>query len=328
RVPLEGRASPGGRLRGAVDPARAGEPAPDRGRRARAHEAHGVPRERRAGTRGRRGRPGRRAPGEAPRGRGPRRLRGGTQGPPRAARARERRAHPPHRLGVPRDAAPDGDARRGELRGGTRRPSTAEPGKPGGMAPSMTRGKLWLLLLLLLLAGGAFLYWRQRQPAVRVTVEPAFAALGQTARPITIVLDAPAANLAAVEIRVMQQGTAHPVLSEDLTAAGTRNVRKPVTLDAAALKLQEGPAALEVEARDTLWRPRPPRGPRLVHRFVVDLTPPRLELKSATGYIKHAGAGIVVYRTEGAARSGVRIGDGFFPGVSGLAQDPAVHVAL
>jgi murein DD-endopeptidase MepM/ murein hydrolase activator NlpD len=192
----------------------------------------------------------------------------------------------------------------------------------------MTRGKAWLLLLVLLLAGGGFLLWRQRQPPVRVALEPALTALGHPARAITLVLEAPAANLAAVEVRVVQQGAARPVLAEDLAAAATRTLRRAVTLDAAALKLQEGPADLEVDARDTLWRPRPPRGPRLVHRFAVDLTPPRLELKTATGYVKHAGAGIVVYRPEGATRSGVRVGREFFPGVSGLAPDPAVHVAL
>ena len=69
-------------------------------------------------------------------------------------------------------------------------------------------------------------------------------------------------------------------------------------------------------------------GPQLVQRFAVDLTPPPLELRSATGYIKHAGAGVVVYRTEGAARSGVRVGAAWFPGVTGLAPDPALHVAL
>jgi hypothetical protein len=180
----------------------------------------------------------------------------------------------------------------------------------------MTRGKLWLFLLLLLLAGGGFLIWRQRQPSVRVTIEPAPAALGHTPRQITVVLDAPAANLAAVEVRVVQQGAVHPVLREDLSTSATRALRKPITLDASALKLQEGAAELEIEARDTLWRPRPPRGPRLVHRFSVDLTPPKLELKTATGYIKHAGAGIVVYRPEGATRSGVRIGNEVFPGVA------------
>lgn len=192
----------------------------------------------------------------------------------------------------------------------------------------MKRGKLWLFLLVLLLAGGGFLIWRHRQPPVRVAIEPPLAALGQSARAITVELDAPAANLAAIEVRVVQQGSARPVLSEDLTSGATRTLRKSVTLDATALKLQEGPADLEIDARDTLWRPRPPRGPRLVHRFTVDLTPPKLELKSATGYIKHAGAGIVVYRVEGAARSGVRVGGEFFPGVLGLAQDPAVQVAL
>jgi murein DD-endopeptidase MepM/ murein hydrolase activator NlpD len=196
------------------------------------------------------------------------------------------------------------------------------------VAVGVTRGKFWLFVLLLLVLGGGFLIWRQRQPPVRVAIEPAFTALGHTARAITVTLDAPAADLGAVEVRVVQQGQARPVLSEDLTSAASRSVRKPVTLDAASLKLQEGPAELEIEARDTLWRPRPPRGPRLVHRFSVDLTPPKLELKTATGYIKHAGAGIVVYRPEGAVRSGVRVGSEFFPGLAGLAQDPAVHVAL
>ena len=192
----------------------------------------------------------------------------------------------------------------------------------------MSRGKLLLLLLVLLLAGGGFLLWRQRQPPVRVTLEPALGALGHPPREITVVLDAPAANLEAVEVRVVQQGTARPVLTEDLRPAATRTLRKAVTLDAAALKLAEGPAELEIDARDTLWRPRPPRGPRLVHRFTVDLTPPTLEFKTATGYIKHAGAGVVVYRPVGATRSGVRVGTEFFPGTPGLAGDPTVHVAL
>jgi murein DD-endopeptidase MepM/ murein hydrolase activator NlpD len=185
-----------------------------------------------------------------------------------------------------------------------------------------------LALLLLAAAGAGFLVWRQGRPGVQVALDPALSALGRAPRTVTLVLEAPAASLGALEVRVTQQGTARTVLAEDLAAAGVRSLRKPLTLDAGALKLQEGPAEIEVEARDTLWRPRAPRGPALRHRFTVDLTPPRLELRTATGYLKHAGAGLVVYRTEGAARSGVRVGDAFFPGVAGLASDASVHVGL
>ena len=53
-----------------------------------------------------------------------------------------------------------------------------------------------------------------------------------------------------------------------------------------------------------------------------------IELRAATGYVKHAGAAIAIYKVTGAVRSGIQAGGAFFPGVTGLAPDPAVHVAL
>jgi murein DD-endopeptidase MepM/ murein hydrolase activator NlpD len=189
-------------------------------------------------------------------------------------------------------------------------------------------GKLLVAVVLLLGLAGGVLVWRQRQPLVTVTLEPAFTALGHPKRTVTLVLRAPAGQLGALEARVLQGGRDKVALSEDLAASGTSEARRPLVLDAAALGLEEGPAELVVLARDTIWRPRPDAAPRLVHRFTVDLTPPTVELRAATGYIKHAGAGVVVYKVGGAARSGIQVGTVFFPGYAGLAADPAVHVAL
>lgn len=191
--------------------------------------------------------------------------------------------------------------------------------------------RAWTLGVLLALALGAavgFGMWRQRQPGVEVTLDPAFPALGRPPRTVHVALRARAGRLARLEAHVVQAGVARPVASEDLSALAAQTARRPLTLDAAALQLREGPAELRVFARDGLWRPRPDPGPRLVHRFRVDLTPPTLELRAATGYVSHAGSGLAVYRTTGATRSGVGVGSAFFPGTAGLAEDPTVHVAL
>jgi murein DD-endopeptidase MepM/ murein hydrolase activator NlpD len=188
--------------------------------------------------------------------------------------------------------------------------------------------KLWVVLAVALLGAGAFAVWRQNQPGPSVALDPAFTALGHGKRAVVVRLKAQAGTLASVRAEIIQDGTSRTALQEDLSAADAEAAERSVTLDAGALGLKEGPAQLVVFARDGLWRPRPDPAPRLVHAFTVDLTPPTVEVRAATRYVKHAGAGLVVYRVDGAARSGVRVGTAFFPGVAGLAQDAAVHVAL
>jgi murein DD-endopeptidase MepM/ murein hydrolase activator NlpD len=188
--------------------------------------------------------------------------------------------------------------------------------------------KLWLVVLILLVAAGGFAAWRQRRPLPTVGLDPALAALGHAKRTVTLRLSAPSAGLKRVQARIVQEGKARTVLSEEFPAGAPGQADRPLQLDAATLGLQEGPAELQVFAEDALWRPRPDRGPRLIHRFTIDLTPPTVELRAATGYIKHAGAGLVVYKAAGATRSGIQVGTAFFPGIGGLGQDPALQVAL
>ena len=111
----------------------------------------------------------------------------------------------------------------------------------------MMRGwKAWVVVLALLALGGGTLLWRQRQPGVAVTLDPAFVALGHPKRTVTLDLRASAGKLASVEAQVVQGGVAHPLLTEDLAAAGVSEARRPLTLAAPALGLKEGPAELLV----------------------------------------------------------------------------------
>ena len=190
------------------------------------------------------------------------------------------------------------------------------------------KGSLVVLVLLGLAGGAGFTVWRQRQPGVSVASEPAVTFLGQAKRTVTLHFRASAGPLRSLEARVVQHGTALTVLTEDFPAGAAATTNRTLVFEAASLGLKEGGAALQVFARDGLWRPRPDHGPRLVQPFTVDLTPPTVELRTATRYVQHGGAGIAVYRVSGASRSGVRVGSAIFPGVPGLGADPALHVAL
>lgn len=186
--------------------------------------------------------------------------------------------------------------------------------------------KIWFAFAVLLALVLGVLVWRQRLPEPTVALEPPRALLGQKTT-LTLVVASPSGGLRAVEVRLVQGGRERTVLSERFPD-GPRETRQSVTLEAQALGLKEGSAELRVWAEDAAWRPWPSKEPRLVHPLTVDLTPPVLQLRAATDYVRHGGAGIAIYRVKGAVRSGVQVGEAFFPGVAGLGQDPEVAVAL
>ncbi len=192
----------------------------------------------------------------------------------------------------------------------------------------MRHPKRWVSLLALLAVGLAFLFWRQRFPEPTATLDPPRAFLGQRAATITLVIASPSGALRSAEARLTQAGQEKTLLTESFPAPGPTDIRRPLTLEAQALGLKEGPAELRVWARDSAWRPWPSGAPRLVHSLTVDLTPPALELLAATDYVRHGGAGVAVYRVEGASQSGVQVGNAFFPGVTGLTGTPTIAVAL
>ncbi len=97
---------------------------------------------------------------------------------------------------------------------------------------------------------------------------------------------------------------------------GTREADVSFKINPALMHLGEGPIKLNVEVSDYSRRNGGDGNPAvLVHETVVDTTPPSIRAASRLHYINEGGTGLVVYRqSSDCVKSGVYVGDLFFPG--------------
>ena len=92
--------------------------------------------------------------------------------------------------------------------------------------------------------------------------------------------------------------------------------RLELELRAQDLGLKEGDALLRVTARDWSWRDGLQGNEALLEiPLRVDLTPPRIRVRSGLTYIRRGGSAAVIYDAdEDAVRDGVLVDGVFFPG--------------
>jgi murein DD-endopeptidase MepM/ murein hydrolase activator NlpD len=103
-----------------------------------------------------------------------------------------------------------------------------------------------------------------------------------------------------------------------------------VEADLAELGVPEGPALLEVFVDSHAWHLLgPPAEPKLALPVTVDLSAPRIEMLSTQHNIRLGGVDLAVFRSSSdTARSGVAVGDYFFPATKGLFADSDAAVAF
>ena len=170
--------------------------------------------------------------------------------------------------------------------------------------------------------------------ALRMEGEPPVISFAQELRfvgkstPWAFVAEDRKSGLRQLRAWVRQGEKTTSLLSEDYPGRGTRRREAALTLDPKALGLADGAAVLIVAAQDhslkgfkgnSVFRELP---------VVVDTQPPRLDLLSTQHNVNRGGAGVVAYRlSEAAARTGVQVGDRFFPGYPEEAGGPGAHVA-
>ena len=195
-----------------------------------------------------------------------------------------------------------------------------------------SRFSLWfaIVLFLAVVVVGPIVYliWRQTVPGVRAEWSPPPKFVGLKT-PLTLTLRAARGGVRSVDVRVVQGSSAIVVAQQTFPEPAAAEQRTHITLAAKDLNLREGPATLEVRARDGFWRPI-----RIGERAIaavpvtVDVTPPVLEVLASTHYLHQGGGGLAALRVSGASRVGVKVGDSFFPAYPAGDPNGPLSVAL
>jgi hypothetical protein len=192
------------------------------------------------------------------------------------------------------------------------------------------------LLILAALAFGVAFYYAGTLAGPVITINQP-SVVGQEGT-LDVSVDAPAGELAALNIQLEQKGRTFALFDLASAPAGalvTEGDRVRVTRPIGKKSLPElaaGPATLRVSASRPVFRRLRQVSSEASRDIQVRLTAPRVAVVSTHHYVNQGGAEMVVYRVSPPdVESGVRVGDVTYPGFpntgAGLG-DPELKVAF
>ena len=183
-----------------------------------------------------------------------------------------------------------------------------------------------VFLLAVLVAGGYFLVpkFEWYKPQVKITPDTDTIGLA----PIEIEINEKGTGLKSVVVTLSAGGTERSLFSQEYDPPVMQT--KVTILSSKLTGIKEGPAVFRVSARDrSLWGFFKGNETVIQKNVSIDITPPALELIADDPYINFGGTGVIAYKTSpDAVRSGVKIGNYFFPGYKGQAKDPDTYIAF
>ena len=193
------------------------------------------------------------------------------------------------------------------------------------------KGPVLLIVLVVvaaaLIAGGWTLRPRFESAAPQVVLAPDTDALGLA--PLEITVSDQGAGLKSLSVVLVADGKETSLASEQFAQPAPE---KKVSVALAKVPgIKEGPATLRVVARDASLANFFKGNETVVQKQIaIDITPPDLQLIADDRYVNFGGVGAIVYTASAdTAKSGVKIGEYFFPGFKGAVKDkPDSYFAL
>jgi murein DD-endopeptidase MepM/ murein hydrolase activator NlpD len=174
--------------------------------------------------------------------------------------------------------------------------------------------RFWYIVgcLVLLLAGGCgwffFNIGERGKPVVEIGADSTVIGLRKD---LTVTFSDSGQGLGHTEIIITQDNQPRVLSAIDYPEAGVGRKVISVTVDAATLKLHDGPAILTLTAIDhSLWKNRI----TVTSPVTIDSLPPQIFQLNTQNHINPGGTCVVAYRlSEAALLTGVQVGDLFYP---------------
>lgn len=197
------------------------------------------------------------------------------------------------------------------------------------------RGRAIVVFVLLCLAAGvAGVREKERREIATADFSGVPEVFGRRAAAEVTVRAGARAGLRRVELRLLADGKSVALASQSFAAAawfgrGVSEQRVPFDTDLRGAGVKEGPAQLECVVETHASHLFTPSQRVFARAVTVDQTPPGVELVSTQHNIRLGGVSVAVFRTTpDAVRSGVAVGDHFFPALRGYFSDPNAALAL
>ncbi|MBI5896313.1 MAG: M23 family peptidase, partial [Desulfobacterales bacterium] len=196
-------------------------------------------------------------------------------------------------------------------------------------------GILILPVLILVGVAGFFLFKRMEGTPPAVTLALATPSLGASQN-IPLTVADPKSGIRKVTVALVKDGQEIVLLDKTFASAGilsggvTREERLEIPFEPKSKGIGDGKAMLRMKVRDYSWR-RWGNGnlTEQEQEVMIDTRPPSIEVLSKPHYFAQGGAGVVIYKlSEMCPKSGVLVGDEFYPGQAGFFKDAAIYMTM
>lgn len=187
----------------------------------------------------------------------------------------------------------------------------------------------FIYLLVLVIIIGGFVYIlpeiERKGPRINIKLDSEYVGL----RPFDVEVKDEGKGLKKVSI-VLADENGESTLYEEEYPSPIMEKKFTVQLDPRKLGMKEGAAEIRIMAEDrshsNIFRGNKAN---VSKKVIIDLTSPRIEVVSTEHYINFGGSGLVIYKASSdAVKSGVEVGDYFFPGYQGYFKNPDVYMAF